>query len=97
MRAWWKELVSQYDFESHHLRILEAACSAWDRMTQAREILHEQGLTYQDKFGHPRTAPEVAIERDSRLAFLRATRELGLDVEAGPPSNRPPRIGGARH
>jgi P27 family predicted phage terminase small subunit len=97
MQAWWKELTAQYDFESHHLRILEAACSAWDRMTQAREILDEQGLTYQDKFGNPRAAPEIAIERDSRLAFARLLRELALDVEPPPESPRPPRHGGQRH
>ena len=54
----------------------------------------KDGLTYLDRFGVPRGAAEVAIERDSRLAFARLIRELDLD-QAGDP-DRPPRIAGAK-
>jgi hypothetical protein len=58
-----------------------------------RTILDDNGLTYQDRFDAPRARPEVAIERDNRLAFARLLRELDLDVE--PPAdgrNAPPAL-----
>ena len=48
-------------------------------------------MTYEDRFGAPRARPEVAIERDSRLAIARLVRELGLDV-ATPANSRPPAL-----
>jgi hypothetical protein len=58
----------------------------------AREAIATHGITYQDRFGAPRVRPEVAIERDARLAFARLIRALRLDVEAG----APPGLGGVR-
>jgi phage terminase small subunit len=91
MQGWWQTVVGDYVLEDHHLRLLEAACSAWDRMTEARIALAEHGLTYQDARGMVRARPEVAIERDARIAFARLLRELDLDVAAPPePHGRPP-------
>jgi phage terminase small subunit len=91
MQAWWRDVHEAYDLSEHHCRLLEAACSAWDRMVQAREIVAELGLTFVDKGGDPRARPEIAIERDSRTSFLRTLRELDLDVQPPPePRTRPP-------
>jgi phage terminase small subunit len=81
--------------DSHHVRLLTKACEAWDRSERAREALAKYGMTYEDRFGAPRSRPEVAIERDSRLAFARLVRELGLDV-ALPSDTRPPALGANR-
>jgi phage terminase small subunit len=91
MAEWWRDVLEAYDLDSHHLHLLEAACGAWDRMVQARGAVAEHGLTFTDKNGDPRTRPEVAIERDARIAFARLIRELDLD-EAPPPEprGRPP-------
>jgi hypothetical protein len=61
-------------------------------VSAAREVLDKDGLTYTDRFGAPRARPEVAIERDSRIAFARLVRELALDVEAPPEPSRPPAL-----
>jgi hypothetical protein len=91
MQAWWRDVVEAYDLERHHLRLLEGAASAWDRMVQARTILDVEGLTFTDKSGDPRTRPEIAVERDSRTAFARLVRELDLDIQPPPePRGRPP-------
>src|SRR5689334_16685248 len=82
--AWWRAVVRDYDLEPHHLRLLQAACEAWDRYQQARMALAEHGLTFTDEKGMVRARPEAAIERDARTAFARLLRELDLDVE--PPS-----------
>lgn len=80
---WWREVAKEYDLQGHHERLLTAAGEAWDRQQQAREALAKHGTTYMDRFGQPRARPEVAIERDSRIAFARLVRELDLDSEPG--------------
>jgi P27 family predicted phage terminase small subunit len=86
--AWFAEVVAEFDLEGHHLRLLVKACEANDRCEQAREALLKHGLTFEDRFASPHARPEVAIERDSRIAFARLLRELGLDV--APPSDSRP-------
>lgn len=94
-RKWWQSIIAEYELESHHLRLLRLAAEAWDRCQQARRRLQKHGMTYDDRFGQPKSRPEVAIERDSRLAFARLVRELGFDV-ADPDQSRPPRAGGQK-
>lgn len=90
--AWWRDTLATYALEEHHERLLTLACEAWDRAEEARNALLEHGLTYIDRFGAPHARPEVAIERDSRVAFARLVRELDLDGEPAP-DPRPPRRG----
>jgi P27 family predicted phage terminase small subunit len=94
MRDWWNSIVAEIDLEPHRLRVLEAACGAWDRMVEARQAVAEHGLTFTSKDGDPRPRPEVAIERDARIAFARLVRDLGLDTPIPQPPNeigwRPP-------
>jgi hypothetical protein len=92
----WRRLVDDYglDAEPHALRVLTLACEALDRCEEARQALARHGTTYLDRFGSPRARPEVAIERDSRIAAMRAFRELSLDADA--PEPRIPRVGGGR-
>ena len=86
-KRWWDEIVSEYQLESHHLRLLQAACESWERMQAARAAIAKHGLTYQDAQGCPKARPEIAIERDSKVGFARLLRELDLDFE--PPSESP--------
>lgn len=93
--AWVYEVCSEYDLEPHHVRLLLLAAQAWDRAEQAREILAQTGLTFLDRNACPKPRPEIAVERDCRIAFARLMRELDLDMtgidEARPPilkSNR---------
>ena len=86
---WWRNVVREYHLELHHIRLLTLACESWDRCQQARAALQAHGLTFEDASGNPRPRPEIAVERDSRLAFARLVRELDLDHTAVPES-RPP-------
>jgi hypothetical protein len=91
-RAWFAAVVDDFELELHHLRLLTLAAEAWDRCEQAREAIAEHGPVFTDRFGAPRPRPEIAIERDSRIAFARLVRELALDVEPPPDASRPPAL-----
>jgi phage terminase small subunit len=84
-RQWWAQVLGAYVLEEHHQRLLTLACEALDRCSDARDALAAHGTVYMDRFDQPRARPEVAIERDSRLAFARLIRELQLDVGADAP------------
>ena len=93
-KAWFVAVVELYEFEPHTLKVLEAACDALDRMNQARSVVLEVGPFVDDRYGTPKVHPAATLERDSRLAFARLVRELGID-QADAPGTRPPRIGGS--
>ncbi len=92
-KEWFAAVIKDYKLQDHHIRLLSLAGEAWDRGQQAREGIEANGLTFVDRFGAPHARPEIAIERDSRIAFARMLRELCLDLEP-PAENRPPAIGG---
>jgi P27 family predicted phage terminase small subunit len=95
--AWWRQAVTDFEFEPHHLRLLQAACEAWDRMQQARQALADHGgLTFTDERGTIRAHPAVAMERDARVAFARLVRELDLDAGALSEAKRPPALNSNR-
>ena len=89
MRSWWDAIVRDYELDVHHLKILEAAADAWDRMVQARTQLATDGLTVQGVHG-PKTHPAVGVERDSRAAFAKLIRELDLDEPVPSPGRYMP-------
>jgi P27 family predicted phage terminase small subunit len=83
-KVWWNALVADYEFKPHDLQTLQAAAESWDRYQQARQALAEHGLTYVDSKGMIRARPECAIERDSRISYLRALRELHIEPPERP-------------
>jgi P27 family predicted phage terminase small subunit len=91
-KAWWIEIAGEFILKSHHLKILECAADAWDRMTQARAILAAEGLAVSTSEDGQKLHPAFVAERDSRAAFLKAVRELDLDSEPKPSDRRPPPI-----
>jgi P27 family predicted phage terminase small subunit len=86
---WWRQIVADYDLEPHHLKLLEVACDAWDRMAQARATVLAEGLTVEGAKGK-RPHPCINIERDSRIAFSRILREMDLDEPVPSPGRYMP-------
>jgi P27 family predicted phage terminase small subunit len=89
MQFWWRQTVADYDLEAHHLKLLEAACDAWDRMAQARATLLDEGLTVTTAHGMKKH-PAADIERDSAIRFSRLLRELDLDAPMAAPARYVP-------
>jgi hypothetical protein len=81
VQEWWRTVTSKHRLESHHFLLLEAA---------ARAEIGREGLTYLNREGEPRPRPECAVLRDSRAAFAKIVRALGLD----PTAERSRRVGG---
>ena len=100
-RAWIVDVLEGWDFSPELYEVVVMAAEAKDRYEAARKVLSAKGTTYIDRFGAPRSRPEVAIERDSRIAFLRCLSALDLQYEEEPEpvENRhprvPPRFGGS--
>lgn len=86
-RRFFRSVASEYHLESHHLALLERACESLDRLRDAQKAIAEHGVMVAGRFG-PRLNPAAALERDSRLAFARLLRELGLDLETPRNSER---------
>jgi hypothetical protein len=88
-RAWWVSVVSTWQIDAPALEVLTLAADALRRCDDARDVLDEHGTTFVDRFGSPRARPEVAVERDSRLAYARLIRELNLDLDVAEPARLP--------
>ncbi len=81
-------MVAEYVLEAHHLALLERACEALGRLVEARDAIARDGAYVEGRFG-VRAHPALAVEAQSRIAFARIVRELGLDLVA-PAASRPP-------
>ncbi len=87
-RKLWSDVINEFELPAHAAKTLHVACQTLDRLRQSQKAIAADGIVIDGRQG-PRPHPAIAIERDSRTAFLRAMRELGLDLEL-PASPRPP-------
>jgi hypothetical protein len=81
MRAFWNAILRDYAPDDAGLKVLQAACEAFDASQAARQAVAADGLTFHDRFGQVRAHPLLAEERRQRESFLRAVVALGLDKE----------------
>jgi len=89
-QLWYDEMVGEYAFESHHLRLLQLACEAFDRAAAAQAVIDTEGIVYLDRFGAPHPRPEVKIKENATAQFASICKQLGLDLEEVRPVGRPP-------
>jgi phage terminase small subunit len=75
----WRQVHEQYDVSSApSLELLESALRSRDRAEQARRVLDKDGLLIGEG---TRPHPLIAVERDSRAAFVNVMRTLGFPSE----------------
>lgn len=94
-RAFWRRVVDDCELAPPLLTLLEVCCQALDRLAEARAAIKRDGPYQVTKGGALRPHPALRVEADSRIAFYRGQRELGINV-ADADESRPPRLGGAR-
>jgi|SRR5690349_17978313 phage terminase small subunit len=80
-KEFWLSVVRDFALEEHHIKLLTAACEAWDRAIQAREAVEAAGMFFTNRHHEIKPHPGLAVERDNRALFARLLRELNLDVE----------------
>jgi P27 family predicted phage terminase small subunit len=80
----WGRVLADYALTVAESEILLRACEALDRCDQAIEELRAHGALTVTTKDSVKPHPCVAVERDSRLAFVRCIRELDLDGLTGP-------------
>jgi phage terminase small subunit len=85
MRKFWNSVCDDYELEADALLILRVACENFDLAQQAREQVAKDGVLKDDK-----RHPAIDVQKQSYSLFLRALRQLGLDVVAPGPVGRPP-------
>ncbi|HBG18828.1 MAG TPA: hypothetical protein DDY32_06005 [Desulfobulbaceae bacterium] len=90
-RAFWQQVCGCFCLEPHHLKILESACTCWDRIVTARDEIASSGVFIKDRYGQIKTNPAIRVEHDGKILLARLLRELQLDVEL-PDDQRPPRM-----
>ncbi|GLS34515.1 hypothetical protein GCM10010869_01030 [Mesorhizobium tianshanense] len=87
-KKWFKTVISDFELDGHHIRLLTLAAEAWDQAQTAREVLDKDGQTFTDRFGQPKERPEVGILQNARISFARLIRELALDGDSAPEAPR---------
>jgi hypothetical protein len=77
----WRDTLAEYpDLDERALHVLLLCVESLHRRVEARQALEQFGAVYQDRLGNFRMRPEVKIQQDAELIFLRATRQLGLHL-----------------
>jgi len=88
-KAWFRQVMRNYELEPHHVRLLTLACEALERAEDAQKMLRKEGLIYSDRFGAPHPRPEVKIKEQAEIIFARLLRDLALDIEPPKGIGRP--------
>jgi P27 family predicted phage terminase small subunit len=91
-RRWFEDVVSRWELDEHHVRLLTMAAECWERYQEARTVIATEGLTTRTRDGGAKRHPAVAIEAECRIAFARLIRELDLDLEEPADAKRPPQL-----
>jgi hypothetical protein len=100
-RRWFVSVVSDYVLEPHHVRLLGVAARAFDESEKAAALVLSDGLLITMPSGAKRPHPALRIANEARAVYMRAIRELDLDLDAPPAAVQPPAlrsiVGGRRH
>ncbi len=91
-REWFESVVAEWELEEHHIRLLTVAAQAFDEAAEATRLVHKEGLVVTMPSGAQRPHPALRIANEARAVFVRALRELDLDVGVAALAKRPPSL-----
>lgn len=87
-RRFWSAVLVEFELTAAQLEVLRVTCECLDRLAEARATVERDGAYLPMKAGGFRPHPALAVERDSRIGFLRGQRELGITA-VDPDESRP--------
>src|SRR5262245_38603074 len=91
-RRWFLDTDATYELDPHHIRLLSVAARAWDEGEAAGALVRKEGLLITMPSGAKRPHPAIRIANEARAVFMRALRELDLDLEPPSEAKRPPAL-----
>lgn len=84
-RAWLKEarkffrdITSEFQIEKKHYATFYGTCENLNDFYSAKELIKNQGMTFETQTGQIRKNPACQIQKDSWSAFLQGLKVLGL-------------------
>lgn len=81
-RDFWSRILSEFSLdEAHDLMRLEVACRWLDDEAAAMAAIERDGRFIRNRYGGLVEHPAAKTIQASRIGFLRAVRELGLDLQ----------------
>lgn len=78
-RDFYRKIADGWDLGDDGLQILLVAAESLDGLREAQALLRRDGLVVKAGKG-TRLHPAAGVVKESRLAFLRAVRQLNLDA-----------------
>jgi len=81
----YRRIANEFDLGADAENLLRLALENWDRAQQARELVSAEGLITEGGKRHP----AIDIENNAYGIYLRAVRQLGLDILPPGPVGRP--------
>ena len=87
-KRWIRGIVSEWQLEEHHMRLLVLAGGAYDRALSAKALVDADGPCVLNRFDVKVSHPMIDVWKQSSITFCRLLREVGLDL-AGPEETRP--------
>lgn len=82
-KKFFRDTVSEYELEPHHVQILVNACTCLDRIDEARQDIKKYGRLIPTK-DSMKPNPAISIELQNKKLFSAHCRELRLDHEEEP-------------
>jgi phage terminase small subunit len=89
-KALYRTIYEEWELDPSAKVLLETACSAFDRLCQARKEVDKLGIVLDSPSGMKRVNPALRVEKEARSGFLQAWRMLNLDVDPPGDIGRPP-------
>ncbi len=85
-KALWRDLVDDYEFASHELRLLAQACACLDVTGDLEAQVSRDGTMIDGSKGQRVLHPAIAEARQQRMALGRLLAQLRIPDEGGRPS-----------
>ncbi len=81
----WSRVLKEYELAPDAALILQTGLENWDMAQEARRLIREQGLIV-----NGRRHPACEMQKNGDALFMRAMRELGLNLSEPQDVGRPP-------